>query len=242
MLQPLYDTGMRIGELATLRKKDVDTSSEPAHVTVNGKTGMRRVPIMFSVPFVVQYVNSIADAKPNDQLWFTTGTWSNSGKVISDGGIRQRLKVLARKAGIDKRIYPHLFRHSRASNYANKLTEQQLKMFFGWTGDSKMAATYVHLSGRDIDNAILQANGKKPKETFEEAALKVKVCPRCSFDNSLSSTFCNRCGCALDIKTAMQQSSEGKLRDDAEESMVNDKHVEDMVHRYFMKKRKERKR
>ena len=30
--------------------------------------------------------------------------------------------------------------------------------------DSKMAATYVHLSGRDIDNAVLRANGKKAKE------------------------------------------------------------------------------
>lgn len=238
----LYDTGMRIGELASLRKKDIDTDSEPAHVTVNGKTGARRVPIMFSVPYVVQYLNSIKGVKPNDSLWLAAGTWSNTGKIVSDNGIRQRLKILAAKAGIDKRIYPHLFRHSRASNYANKLTEQQLKMFFGWTGDSKMAATYVHLSGRDIDNAVLQANGKKPKETFDEAKLTVKSCPKCKFDNSLSSTFCNRCGSALDIKTAMQQANEDKLREDAEESMLDDKHMEEMVRRYFEKKRRERKR
>ena len=58
-------------------------------------------------------------------------------------------------------------------------------MFFGWTGDSKIAATYA-LSGRDIDNAVLQANGKKPKEISEEAKLTVKVYPRCRFDNALS--------------------------------------------------------
>jgi site-specific recombinase XerD/ribosomal protein L40E len=238
----LYDTGMRIGELVTLRKKDVDTNSDPVHVTVNGKTGMRRVPIMFSVPFVIQYLNSLTNAKPNDPLWFATGTWSNSGKIISDGGIRQRLKIIANKTGIDKRIYPHLFRHSRASNYANKLTEQQLKMFFGWTGDSKMAATYVHLSGRDIDNAVLQANGSKQKETSEEPKLTVKVCPRCKFDNSLSSTFCNRCGSALDIKTALNQANEKKLREDVEDAILDDKHMEDMVHRYLMKKSKGKKR
>ena len=238
----LYDTGMRIGELEGLRKKDVDTDSEPAHVTVNGKTGMRRVPILFSVPYLAQYLNSMKSMKSGDSLWFAAGTWSNSGKIISGDGIRQQLKKIAKKAGIDKRIYPHLFRHSRASNYANKLTEQQLKMFFGWTGDSKMAATYVHLSGRDIDNAVLRANGKKAKETSEEAKLTVKVCPRCKFDNSLSSTFCNRCGAALEIKTVMQQESEDKMREDMEDSLMDDKHIEDMVHKYLMKKRDGRKR
>ena len=116
-------------------------------------------------------------------------------------------------------------------------------MFFGWTGDSKMAATYVHLSGRDIDNAVLQANGKKPKETFEEAKLTVKVCPRCRFDNALSSIYCNRCGSALDIATALvQEKNMNKMKDEVEESIIDDKHMEDMVHRYFMKKRKEQKK
>jgi ribosomal protein L40E len=114
-------------------------------------------------------------------------------------------------------------------------------MFFGWTGDSKMAATYVHLSGRDIDNAVLQANGAKPKEIETEVKLKVKVCPRCRFDNTMSSTYCNRCGSALDIKTAVEQANEEKLREDAEESISDDKHMPDMAHRYFEKKRRERK-
>jgi len=33
------------------------------------------------------------------------------------------------------------------------LTEAQMKEYLGWVGDSRMASTYVHLSGRNIDDA-----------------------------------------------------------------------------------------
>ncbi|WP_394344768.1 hypothetical protein [Salinigranum halophilum] len=50
---------------------------------------------------------------------------------------------------------PHHFRHSRATHLANWLTEAQLCEWFGWVQGSNVPARYVHLSGRDIDNAYL---------------------------------------------------------------------------------------
>jgi len=38
---------------------------------------------------------------------------------------------------------------------AKILTEQELKVFAGWVQSSKMAGTYVRLSARDTDEAIL---------------------------------------------------------------------------------------
>jgi len=40
--------------------------------------------------------------------------------------------------------------------------------YFGWIQGSDMPSTYVHLSGRDIDNAILRIHGKLPKENGKE--------------------------------------------------------------------------
>ena len=34
-----------------------------------------------------------------------------------------------------------------------------MKEHFGWVQGSEMAATYVHLSGRDVDNALLKLQG-----------------------------------------------------------------------------------
>lgn len=62
-------------------------------------------------------------------------------------------KKAARKTKIRKRCNPHIFRHSRATLLAQHLTEAQLKQVFGWTQSSKMASVYVHLSGRDNDDA-----------------------------------------------------------------------------------------
>jgi hypothetical protein len=72
---------------------------------------------------------------------------------------------IAKKASVSENKFNlHKFSHSRATWYASKLTEAQMKELFGLRQDSKMASIYVHLSGRDIDKAVLQARGKLPKE------------------------------------------------------------------------------
>jgi len=39
------------------------------------------------------------------------------------------------------------------------LTEAQIDAYFGWIQGSDMPSIYVHLSGRDVDDAVLKANG-----------------------------------------------------------------------------------
>ena len=224
----LFDTGIRAGELLTLRKKDLDMEGNPAHITVMGKTGSRRIPIMFSVPFLGSWIGMRKDMKANDWLWIDVGSWSNLNRQMDYSGLRMMLKKVAKRADLDKRVYPHLFRHSRASNYANKLTEQQLKAYFGWTGDSQMAATYVHLSGRDIDNAVLQANGQAPRNEDTKPKLTVKICPRCRNPNSITSTYCSTCGTGLDISTVMKEEDrKNALKDYAVDSAIDKKMTEE---------------
>ena len=200
----LYDSGIRAGELLSMRRMGIELETEPyQHIIVSGKTGMRKIPIRFSVPYLAQYLNLVKDLKSNEPLWWNLAQSNRKGQ-LDYGGFRKMIKQVAEAAKIDKRIYPHLFRHSRASDYANKLTEQQLKMFFGWTGASSMAATYVHLSGRDIDNAVLAANGVKVQESARETMLKVRECQKCKQSNAIDALYCVRCGTPLDIKTEME--------------------------------------
>jgi site-specific recombinase XerD len=190
----LYDSGIRAGELLNMKIKDVDFNTDPAHITVNGKTGMRKVPILFSAPYAAQYIDEIrSKLEPNDYLWQNRAQSHFDGKLMQ-AGLSVMLVRTAKEAGLTKHVHPHLFRHSRASLYASQLTEQQLKHYFGWTGDSKMAATYVHLSGRDIDNAVLKANGMSQETRIEEPLLKVKNCQRCQLSNAMTSIYCTRCG------------------------------------------------
>jgi len=148
----LYESGCRIGELLTLQIKHVQFDEYGAVLLVNGKTGWRRVRVIMSAPKLYQWIeNHPLKADPNAPLWITIGTNSRY-KVWTYSTARTVLKKLVEKAGIKKRVYPHLFRHSRATHLANHLTEAQMKQYFGWVQGSDMASIYVHLSGRDLDN------------------------------------------------------------------------------------------
>ncbi len=66
-----------------------------------------------------------------------------------------------------------------------------------------MAGTYIHLSGKNVDDAILGMYGKKKVENGVDI-LKEIACPRCGKDNSPISKFCGGCGFALNEKSARE--------------------------------------
>jgi hypothetical protein len=113
---------------------------------------------------------------------------------------------VTKRAGMKRRIHPHLFRHTRATILAaNNLAEAPLELQMGWVPGSRQTRTYFHLSGRQQDNAVLRSYGVKIKEEdkrFQER--KPVTCPRCREDNPSSASFCHRCGSPLDTKTALQ--------------------------------------
>ncbi|MCW4003687.1 MAG: site-specific integrase [Candidatus Bathyarchaeota archaeon] len=200
----LYESGCRIGELLTLQLKHVQFDSFGAVLIVNGKTGQRRVRVILSAPKLSQWVeNHPLRSNPDAALWVTIGT-RRRNTVLTYPTAKDTLRNLAEKCGIGKRVHPHLFRHSRATHLANYLTEAQMKQYFGWVQASDMASVYVHLSGRDVDNALFKLNGMQVTEDRTGQELKPLVCPRCRSRNSPDAKFCINCGLCLDARTAVQ--------------------------------------
>ena len=151
----LWETGARIGELIDLRVGDIEEGLIGKRVVVMGKTGARRLLLIESDPHVTQWLETHPDPRPQRPLWCKIDQ-GPSDEQIGYNYIRLRLLERARKrAGIEKPVNPHHFRHSRATQLANWLTEAQLCGWFGWVQGSKVPARYVHLSGRDIDAAYL---------------------------------------------------------------------------------------
>ncbi|MFC1601663.1 tyrosine-type recombinase/integrase [Candidatus Sumerlaeota bacterium] len=220
LIAALYESGCRVGEVASLRINDVQFDEYGAHMIVKGKTGSRRVRIVFSAPILASWLNVHPERNdPDAPLWVLIGTTKNRGKnqgraggsqsPQSDGlkyrAIASMLVRVAGRAGVKKKVNPHAWRHARATFLANKLTEQQLKHVFGWGQASRMAATYVHLSGRDVDDALLAVYGKRKKvEETGGSALDPLECPRCKEGNEYNNVFCKRCGWALDKQAADQ--------------------------------------
>jgi len=223
LVMVLYESGCRIGEIASLKLKNVSFDQYGAVLRVTGKTGDRRVRIVSSVPLLASWLDFHPHRDdPNADLW---ASWVRrySDHAPSYATIVKTLKELAEAAGVHHRIYPHLFRHSRATNLASRLTEAQMKEHFGWVQSSKMASVYVHLSGRDVDNAILSTYGKanteqaKPTENFSP-----KPCARCNLENAPSSKFCSKCGYALNVETVIQAETARKNADSRMNTLMQD--------------------
>jgi len=162
----LWDIGARIGEIGNLRIRHLKFDDLGAVVSLDGKTGPRRVRAVWSVDYLKEWLNEHPGQKdPEAPVWFN---FAKKGKVLEPmmyDAIRMRLNKISEKAGINKKIHPHLFRHSRCTYMANYLTEAQMNAYFGWIQGSDMPSIYVHLSGRDVDDAVLKANGIINKET-----------------------------------------------------------------------------
>ncbi len=203
LVASLYESGARISELGNLKIKHVKFDQYGAVLIVDGKTGMRRVRIIFSSPYLATWLeNHPFRDNPEAFVWVGIGTVGRN-VPMQYGAIRMHLKRIAEKAGIKKRIHPHLFRHSRSTHLAKHLTEAQMKQYLGWVQGSSMAAIYVHLSGRDVDNALLKMHGIVTDET-KDVQMSPKQCTRCNTMNAPTTKFCSKCGLALDIKAALE--------------------------------------
>lgn len=210
----LYESGARISEILDLKLKHISFEKDKPIVKllVNGKTGTRRIPIYAAVPYLRKYLNEAHIDKNNGDcfLFYAKNT---PLKRIDYNTIRLRLRWIKKKGEIKKAINPHIFRHSRASYLANFLTEAQMKHYFGWTQSSKMCQTYIHMSGRDIDDAILgKVYGLKEvkEEADRDETIKPKICMKCGLENPPTNKFCEKCNLALDIKTLIEQEEKDK--------------------------------
>ena len=203
-----YEAGLRIGELASIRWKNVVWTDWAAKIKVHGKTGERVIPVVMAASYLRQWMVDhpaydirTGEIDPN-ALVFVRINGKDAGKPMSYQMFAKVIKKAAERAGIKKRVYPHILRHSRATVLANYLTEQQMNIFFGWVQGSDMPAVYVHLSGREIEGAIKKIYGLETEE--EEKRAKPKKCPRCNELNAPTARFCARCGLLLDEKERLK--------------------------------------
>jgi len=101
---------------------------------------------------------------------------------------------------------------------ASKVPEAPLENQMGRVHGSQMTAIYVHLSGRDQDDAILKAYGIDVKEDkiIEE---KPKKCPRCDHLNASNALYCTNCFLPFDEKMALEyENKEKEIENKIEES------------------------
>ena len=203
LIETLYETACRPHEFLGLRKSDVSFDEYGAIVYVRkGKTGARRVRVVNASPLLANWIKNHPLKDEESPIWIDLSTNTRYQPLLWIG-LKRHVKRLARSASIQKRVNPYLFRHTRLTHLARFMTEAQLCEFAGWSQGSNMPSMYVHLSGRDVDAALLKAYGLKTDEETQISKTPPK-CPRCSRTSEVEAQTCSGCGMALTAEAAMK--------------------------------------
>lgn len=226
----LADCSARVSELTNTNIKDIKINEIAADgakykhtiaiITLRGKTGERTNQLFSSVSYLrLWLLNHPRKNEPDAPLFIATKE-SRYGQRLGPVGVNKILQRTARKAGINRHIHAHLFRHTNLTRMAKILSESELKIHAGWGKESNMASVYVHLSQQDVADKILISYGLIPKkEMQEESVLKIQICPNtiCNYENPGEAKFCLKCGYPLTLETAVSlnkiKEQEAELQD-----------------------------
>ena len=204
------EAGTRVGELLNLKIKDFTLDKYGGIIKVDGKTGVRPIRIVKSIPYLTRWLND-HPYKDNHEspLWVYIHASDTFGEPINYAGFNAILHKRIRQAGITKKITSHLFRHKEITDLANRLTESESRMRHGWEKSSLMPTKYSHLNQDDLDEKMLGIMGvKAPKEQKES----LRECVYCNIRYPIETRFCDTCSRPLDIADALEMEKEQEER------------------------------
>ena len=140
ILEMLYGTGVRVGELVNIKVKDIDLSSKS--ILILGKGNKERIVTYgeYCEEALVTYLNDgyhRLNVLNEDYLFL-----NKNGGVITERGVRYVLEQIIKKTSLNKNISPHMLRHSFASHLLNEgcdlITVQKL------LGHESIKATQIY--------------------------------------------------------------------------------------------------
>lgn len=206
-----YESACRKSEFIGLKVGDIELKDKYAILHVDGKTGQRAVLIMNSFPDLINYLNHhpLKDDL-NAPLFLNHNGLAMINKQytsLGNYGFNDILRKLAKTAGIKKKVYPHVLRHSKLTHLAHEgYTEVELRKIAGWSNNSTMADVYVHQNTQQVMNKRLAAAGiiKETKEQTQQELMKPHDCKFCGEQNSAGMKYCGNCGRPLYIREIME--------------------------------------
>lgn len=169
ILELLYAAGIRISELAGL---DLDhLNFECREIRVWGKGSKERIALL-GIPAMKSLENYIANGRPSLLKGKTSKALflNKSGGRLSMRYIQELVKKQAIKAGVSKRVHPHLFRHTFATHLLDGGAD--LRAVQELLGHASLSSTqiYTHVSQSHARKVYLSAHPRAVRENGEQTS------------------------------------------------------------------------
>lgn len=138
LMEFLYSTGVRVSELTSLNRSDINFNSND--VTVFGKGSKERE--TYITPSAGIYLKMYLDSRTDDNPALFVSL-HRPYRRLSKNGVERMLRELGRRTGI-KNVHPHRFRRTMATNALNRgMPIEQVSRLLG---HAKLDTTQIYCS------------------------------------------------------------------------------------------------
>ena len=178
LIAVLFDSGARAEEFLNIRYEDIqlpDKNQNFVKLTLKeeySKTKGRVISLYWKNS--LEAVDDFLSERKEEGIKFNEPVFKGTYDNLRFFLYRLSLKVL------NKKINPHLFRHSSSTHYASKLNRQELCYRYGWAFSSRMPDVYISRAGMEnkqlddkFENTELgELKTKLSKEEFERKKME----------------------------------------------------------------------
>lgn len=239
------DSSARPREILSITVKSVKfkltaDNKQYAEVLVNGKTGSRYIPLIDSLPYLKDWINSHPQPGNPNALLIPSLNHSTFGRRMSTRAIymiykhykidffpklledpnvpvedKKKIKEL-----LIKPWNPYIRRHSALTEKSRILKEHILRQHAGWSPRSQMHLKYLHYYSNESSESLLEAYGINTKKQQLSEVLRPKICPNCQESgNRPDAKFCVKCKMILNYDAYTEAIKEKQEREDEIQSL-----------------------
>lgn len=176
ILELLFSTGLRVSELANLKRKDINLKKD--EFTVRGKGSKLRIVFISDDAkyWLKKYLDIRKDLNP---FLFTSYDRASKKRVkkqyanrkkeqgLTPRSIQRIIEKYAKTAGITKKVTPHTLRHSYATDLLSSGAD--IRSVQTLLGHASITTTqiYTHISDKHLKEIYKKHHGKKRKSQYE---------------------------------------------------------------------------
>jgi len=147
IIEMLAYTGVRVSELCHLRISDIDLTRKSIRIR-SGKGDKDRI-VLFKDNILTDlnlYIHEIKSQNPKAEFLFPT----KKSKYISPISVERIIRKLAKSAGMDKKVTPHVLRHTFATSLLRNGAD--IRIIQVLLGHSSISTTqiYTHVDNNDL--------------------------------------------------------------------------------------------
>ena len=167
LLMTLYATGVRNAELTHLKVSDIDSQRMVIHI--QGGKGRVDRDVMLSLKLLEELRAHWRCLRRKPSVWLFPGNrWHSGGQPLDTKTPRNTCKQAAQRAGLKKKVYPHILRHCFATHLLEAGADLRTIQILLGHRDLKETTIYLHLSQRHLHATASPLDSLKLKDTSSQ--------------------------------------------------------------------------